>query len=150
METKRYLKELPVKLTPAERATKQDEVLELLDLVDDITEEMKETVKAFREKITKAQKEMTGLRKQLRSDSEKREVQVEERPDFRTQSVTTVRLDTAEVIAERTMRADELQTTMEVVDGGGETVGEVWGLDGEKKEAAGGDDSGPDDTTDSA
>ena len=135
MDTRRYLKELPVRLTPAERALKNDEVLELLDLIDDLAEEKKETASAMATQIKKAKKDGMELRKQLSANAEKRQVEVEERLDFRDHTVVTVRLDTGEVISERTMRTEEAQTTMEVIDGGGETVAEVWGMDGERATA---------------
>jgi len=156
MESRRFMKELPVELTATERAAKQDEVLEFLDQIEDEEEEKKEDASAHAATIKELKSNMAKIRKQLRSNSEKREVEVEETPDFRTQTVTTTRLDTGAVLAERTMLAEELQTeldTGEPADPAGETVEETWSEPSNVVAMNGGDSepappskpSGPDD-----
>jgi len=132
MDTRRLMKELPVELTASERAAKQDGVLDHLDAIEDLEEEKKESAKSYADDIKAEKAAMAKLRKQLGSNSEKRNVECEEQSDFRTQTVITIRLDTGAVISERTMSADELQTELDTstepegIDTAGETVEETW------------------------
>ncbi len=98
---------LPVKLTPAELATKSGELAANVIANLDLQDRAKAEAKGWKEKIDESGKVVKKLARVVRSESEDRLVTVHQRYDLGRRVIETWRLDTNEVVETRSMTAQE-------------------------------------------
>ena len=109
---------LPVKLTDDELLARGRQLVENMRKTA-VAEEAREAENKKRKGDIALLEEATGLLSAIISTgTEEREVECEIRKDFIHGKVTTVRMDTGEIIDERIMTADERQETMPFEDKG--------------------------------
>jgi hypothetical protein len=134
MQPRRFFQELPVELSEDALMAKMDTMLTYMDNADEAQVELDIQKKKIQGEIKVYEKDIADLRKQLNSGTEKQQVEVEERHDWKTKSVFVVRLDTGEEITRRAMTKEELQTHLRLEEEAEKEEAEVWGLDGQKVE----------------
>lgn len=99
---------LPVKLTTEEVRLRGIQMAGLENQFEEASAEAKQSAKAFKDSLESLRHSILKLTDQISSGKEYRDVQVEERKDWDTQEVLTIRLDTYEVVDRRPMTPNEL------------------------------------------
>jgi hypothetical protein len=103
------IKDLPCRLSPEELTARASEAAELhLELVA-LREAARDAARARRDEISEKEERADELARSVRTKVETRSVACEERFDDTRCCVSTVRLDTLEVVSSRTMTNDEKQ-----------------------------------------
>jgi hypothetical protein len=105
METQK----LPVKLTDKDLKMKGDELAKEVQKLADLKNAMKQSAEGFKSQRSKVELEIDRLKQLILSKTELRDVEVRENKNYKAKVVSTVRLDTREVIHTRPMKAHELQ-----------------------------------------
>lgn len=105
MQTKR----LPVALTDEEIRLRGVQMAGLENQYEEASGEAKQTAKSYKDTLEGLRLSILKLSDQIASGKEYRDVQVEERKDWDTQEVLTLRCDTFEVVDRRPMTPNELQ-----------------------------------------
>ena len=105
---------LRVDLSPSEKEAKTAILVAFLEDAEKLTTEKKEKVKMYSDLIKEKHKRSHELAEDIRTGTERRQVECDEISDYRTNRVQTKRRDTGEVIDERTMTPKERQTELNV------------------------------------
>lgn len=106
---RRFVRQLPVSLPSGERDRATERLIELIDRRKAYMRQKNDENNAWRDRIKKCDGEIEGQAELLRDGMARMDVECEERPDFRTNSVTVVRLDTGEIVETRAMSVTERQ-----------------------------------------
>lgn len=109
-------RELRCKLTPEEANTKTANMLALMEDITKLESEKKAKAKMYADLIKEKKKRRDEYASDVRTGTERRQVECEEIADYRTNRVETKRLDTGEIIDTRAMTAKERQTELKVGD----------------------------------
>ena len=96
-------------LTPEEIKDYGDRLARKCSEIDEIEDQKKAIMSDLKSRIDSANTEKSSLARKIQNKYEFRDVPCEIRKDYGLKLVQSVRLDTGEVINERTMTADELQ-----------------------------------------
>ncbi|MDR4483865.1 MAG: hypothetical protein R3B95_11740 [Nitrospirales bacterium] len=113
-DRKRYIeRDLPCKLTNEELLSIGKRLGALSDECEKRAVEKAAFNKELKEQEEKAQDEMSVLRRELRTGIQPRIIECEERHDFERGAVTIMRLDTGEIVEERTMTLADRQVAFE-------------------------------------
>jgi len=108
-ETETITRFLPVPLTPEEFTEKAQELVRIDNEIDDLDAAQKSAAKYTKEKIGGLLSDKRELQEAIKTKQERRPVDCVFEPDFTARVLRLVRLDTGEIVEERTMTADELQ-----------------------------------------
>lgn len=100
---------LYVNLTPAELTERGQQLAATSQLHDSVEEEAKEIASSYRTQIKGHRNKMKALSKVIEEKREERMVPVVDRPDYGTNLMVTIRVDTGEIIRSRTLTPEELQ-----------------------------------------
>lgn len=103
-----------VKCTETEVAAKGRELARLLEQRDDVDEDKRETVKAFKVQLDGLDEEIRDTAKVVTSGVEMRPIECAERFVKDRALVETYRLDTGDVISERPMTVEEARQARQV------------------------------------
>lgn len=109
---RRYSDTLTTDLGPDELRDRGRALAELVQRIDSAEAEEAIRRKGVREMIESLEEQRTDLAFIIHRGQEDRETDIEERADYATGKVTTVRLDTGEVIRERDLLPEERQVTL--------------------------------------
>lgn len=101
------LKKLPVLLTDEELRMRGAHLAAHLEELSDARHDAKRTAEAFKEQRSTLELEISRLKTVILQRSEMREVEILEEKDWLEKTVSTVRLDTGEVIETRPMTMEE-------------------------------------------
>lgn len=109
MTTTTSTRELRVTLTAEERAEHEKSCATLIRDLDVLEAKKREAVSEWNAKIKTLKKRMAKASEAAVEGFEVRDVECEDRPDFDSKVVRTVRTDTGDVVETRSMTADERQ-----------------------------------------
>lgn len=100
--------DLPCVLTDAEILTRKTDFIATLDKIDELEAQRKRESDALKEEIAKLDEAALGLRRQLRSGIERRDVACTERRDMTRRLAVLTRDDTGEEVSVRELMVHEL------------------------------------------
>jgi len=100
---------LPVKLTDDELLQKGEELADAHEELVEANGELKKNQDYLKNRIKGIQADISDLIRALKNKTEDREVDCEERPDYESGNMQTVRLDTGEVVYTRPLIDSEKQ-----------------------------------------
>lgn len=103
---------LPVTLTDDELLHRGNTLAELLDKIDSLEQQKKDSAADFKNQIETKETEASELSMVIRQKTEIREVEVRERKDYTVRKIYMVRLDTGEIYDSRPMNIDDAQEGM--------------------------------------
>ncbi len=107
------MQELPVRLTPDEKARKSEQLVKALEDKDGLEHAKKAAVDDFKQRLTAKDYEVKRLTREVSTGIEYREVACEEVMAFGRSQVDLIRSDTGEVVSSRAMRPEERQEAMD-------------------------------------
>lgn len=108
-------KDLPCKVSDLEKADKRTRIAALLTRYDAVEAKKKEVTSTFSTEMKQLRSEMSKLAREVDTGVEEKPVLCEERPVYPQNAMQTVRLDTNEIVSERALKSEELQTNMTIV-----------------------------------
>ena len=104
-----YPESLRTDLTPEEKIERGRKLAELVQKIDSAEAEERDRRKGVKEVLDALIEQRTSLAFIVHRGQEDRESEIEERADYETRKVSTVRLDTGEVVRERDLLPEERQ-----------------------------------------
>ena len=107
-KTTRFLK---VKLTEQEVADAADRMADGFDQVGKVEEEAKQMADSYKAKLKELEGQLSKNQLLVRNKYDFRQVDCEEKSDYKVGKITITRLDTKETVEDRVMNADEQQMT---------------------------------------
>ena len=107
-----FTKSLKVQLTNEEILLAAESLAKTLDELGALEDDKKSLAESFKAKITEAEARTTQYKAKVRDKYEWRPVDCEEVMDSETGTVVATRLDTKEIIEERSMTYDERQGSL--------------------------------------
>ncbi len=115
----KFKRMLPCPITPAKADKK---AAEIVDVLTEIIIQ-KEKAKPYHDKVRELTLKVESLRHDIKSKTEDREVACVEERHYKTRVVRVVRIDTREVVEERTMTDDDRQEELADLSPPGERKG---------------------------
>ena len=113
-KSSRFTQSLPCPLTPEEFETKSKGLADLCKEINHAKDKAKEEAKQNKEAIDKMETTRTLLSTIVRDKEESREIECEEKYNYRLHQVESIRLDTGEVFGTRAMELSEYQAEMDL------------------------------------
>lgn len=114
MTADRRVERLRVKLTPQEKEAKAELLAKLCTDLTVLEEQKKASSADYSAQIKKLKADNADVVYDVRTGTEERDVEVEERPDWKERIVKTIRTDTGEIIFKRPMTDKEKQTRFDL------------------------------------
>ncbi len=111
--TRTIMQELPVRLTPEEKARKSEQLVKALEDKDGLESAKKAASDDFKQRLTLKDGEVKKLTREVSTGVEYRDVACEEVMAFGRNQVDLIRQDTGEIVSSRSMRPEERQGAME-------------------------------------
>ena len=108
-KVRKYSTNLKVQLTDNEIIEAASAMAKSMDIVKSLEADLASLKSNFKAKIAEETARLEQYQGKVRNKSDYREVDCEETKDKKTKKITTVRLDTGEVIEDRNMTYNELQ-----------------------------------------
>ncbi len=113
-KTSRYTQSLPCPLTTEEFETKSKGLADLCKEINRAKDKAKEEAKMNKEAIDKMETTRFLLATIVHDKAEEREVEVEDKYNYREHMVESIRLDTGEIVGTRAMELSEYQSEMDL------------------------------------
>lgn len=114
--TARSVETLPCKLLPEEIQAKAQIAARRMAERDELEDQLTTVKSEFKSKIEAIDADVRETMRHVREGAVDRSVQVEQVMDWKASNVTTVRLDTGEIVRQRAMTPEERQTRLFDVD----------------------------------
>lgn len=115
-QNKRYTKSLNCKLTYEEEHELGIQMAVLMDDADKLKQRIDNTLEGYKGQYKHLMAEATKIKQKLVDHSDYREIEVEEVPDYATNTMRTIRRDTGDQIDERALTYEERQLGLKLED----------------------------------